>query len=327
MMGKSQKDSYRSIIRNFKEKKVLVVGDLMLDKSIYGTVERISPEAPIPVLDVTREVALPGGAGNVANNIARLGGDVRIVSVVGDDSSGRQLVSMLKNADKGGILVDSGRPTTIKTRIIAQHQQVVRVDRESRQELSSKLTALAVEFMKKTIPFMDAVLISDYGKGFVIPDILNSAINLSIKNGIPVTVDPKVEHFLSYRRVTCITPNQQEAVAGMRLHKVKTEKEMENLGKAILKALDCRSVIITRGEKGMSLFEKNSKPVHIPTRAKEVYDVTGAGDTVVSVLALCLASRISLRSSAEIANYAAGIVVGKLGTATVSAEELIKSIT
>jgi D-beta-D-heptose 7-phosphate kinase/D-beta-D-heptose 1-phosphate adenosyltransferase len=180
--------------------------------------------------------------------------------------------------------------------------------------------------MKRVIPETDAVLISDYGKGLIIPQILSTAINLSGKHNIPITVDPKTEHFLSYHKVTCITPNLQEATSGMRFPKVESEKEIENLGTKILNELDCDSVIITRGEKGMSIFEKNKKPIRIPTRAKEVFDVTGAGDTVVSVLSLCFASGASLRMSAEIANYAAGIVVGKLGTATVTGEELENAI-
>lgn len=331
MNNKQQLGQYLPCIEKFKHKKILVVGDLMLDKFVHGTVARISPEAPVPVLDVVKEIDLPGGAGNVVNNISKLGAEVLLVSVVGDDQAGRHLVSNFENArsgriDTSGILIEKERPTTIKTRIIAQHQQIVRVDRESKKEISLNLVRKITELLKKAAGEADAVLISDYGKGVIIPPVLTAAIEFSRKRNIPVVVDPKIEHFLSYKKVTCITPNLHEAVFGMRLLKAESEKEIEELGKKILHQLECDSVIITRGEKGMSIFEKNRKPVRIPTRAKEVFDVTGAGDTVVSVLALCVASGSTLRMSAEIANYAAGIVVGKLGTATVTAEELLNAI-
>jgi len=315
---------YEKYIRKFSEKKILVIGDLMLDRFIYGTVDRISPEAPVPVVNVVKEIDLSGGAGNVANNISSLGAKVYILSVIGNDLVGSKLKSLLEergiNTEK--ILIDEERPTTIKTRIIAQHQQVVRVDKESRIKISSRLIEQIIESLNNFIPEMDAVLISDYGKGVIVPETLSTAIKIAIRNNIPITVDPKIEHFMLYRNVTCITPNLQEAISGMRLHKAVTEEEICDLGKKILHTLDCKSVIITRGEKGMSLFEKNRKPVHIPTRAKEVYDVTGAGDTVIAVLTLCLTTGANLKTSAEIANYAAGIVVGKLGTATVSVNEL-----
>ena len=315
---------YEKYIRKFSEKKILVIGDLMLDRFIYGTVDRISPEAPVPVVNVVKEIDLSGGAGNVANNISSLGAKVYILSVIGNDLVGSKLKSLLEergiNTEK--ILIDEERPTTIKTRIIAQHQQVVRVDKESRIKISSKLIEQIIESLNNFIPEMDAVLISDYGKGVIVPETLSTAIKIAIRNNIPITVDPKIEHFMLYRNVTCITPNLQEAISGMRLHKAVTEEEICDLGKKILHTLDCKSVIITRGEKGMSLFEKSRKPVHIPTRAKEVYDVTGAGDTVIAVLTLCLTTGANLKTSAEIANYAAGIVVGKLGTATVSVNEL-----
>lgn len=322
------KNKIVKVINEFNKRNILILGDIMVDKFVQGTVSRISPEAPVPVVEVKKETSLPGGAGNVANNIAALKAKVFLVGVIGNDSAGENLKQEL---DKNSIIVDGiftdiYRPTSVKTRIIAQHQQVVRVDWETKDEISGSIREKMFDYVHKILPQIDAIILSDYGKGVVKPKILKEVISLANKNRIPVTVDPKIEHFLSYRKVTCITPNLQEAVSGMRIHKAQNEKEIHVLGKNILNRLGCQSVLITRGEKGMTLFEKGKKPFHIPTRAKEVYDVTGAGDTVISVLTLGLASKLSLRVSAEIANYAAGVVVGKLGTATVSPEELKQNI-
>ena len=312
-------------IEKFPKAKILVIGDVMVDKFVYGTVSRISPEAPVPVVEITKETYLPGGAGNVSNNISSLGAKVFLTGIVGDDDEGYRLVDHLKSLqiDTNGIFVDQDRPTTIKTRVIAHHQQVVRFDKEKRISPKQKTLFQMIDYIRQTLPRVDAVIISDYGKGVIQPLILKKTISLAKKFNKPITVDPKVEHFLKYRKVTSLTPNLQEATLGMKItHKIDTKEEIENLGLKILKKLDCDSVIITLGERGMAIFERHKKPVHIPTRAKEVFDVTGAGDTVISVLTLGLSVGAPLLISAEIANYAAGVVVGKLGTATVSIEEL-----
>ena len=329
MNNSLKKHKFINYINKFPDTNVLVIGDLMLDRFVYGTVSRISPEAPVPVVEVIKELDLPGGAGNVANNISSLNAQVYLAGVVGNDSTGEKFKADLraKKINTEGIFTDLNRPTTIKTRIIAQHQQMVRYDKENKNQLDLKLTLQFIDYLKQLIPQMKAVILSDYGKGVIKPDVLKTTISLCNKLNIPVTVDPKIEHFLRYKKVTCITPNMKEAVEGMRMHSApKTEKQVEELGNKILRSLNSESLIITRGEKGMSVFEKGKLPIHIPTRAIEVFDVTGAGDTVIAVLSLCLAVGCSIPASAEISNYAAGIVVGKLGTATVTILELKEAV-
>jgi D-beta-D-heptose 7-phosphate kinase/D-beta-D-heptose 1-phosphate adenosyltransferase len=318
-------------IGQFPKQNILVIGDLMIDKFVWGKVSRISPEAPVPVLEVVKESFTLGGAGNVANNLATMGAMVHLVGVVGNDAVGDMLRDELRSKRIGDncLVVDESRPTSIKTRIIASHQQVVRVDRELKGNFTTGLINRICARLEEIIPTVDAVIISDYGKGVISPPVLSKAIALARRKDIPVTVDPKIEHFLSYKKVTCITPNLLEAVGGMRIaHEISNnhEEAIYDLGKKILKKLNSDSVLITRGEKGMSLFESNGKVTNIPTRAREVYDVTGAGDTVISIFTLALAARAKLHEAAEISNFAAGIVVGKLGTATVSPEELHETI-
>jgi rfaE bifunctional protein kinase chain/domain len=323
-----------NIIEKFKNKNVLVIGDTMLDKYVWGNVERISPEAPVPVVEVIKETQTLGGCGNVANNITSVGGNVRIITIVGNDMYAEELKKMLKEkkVNTNGIFLDNSRPTTVKTRIIAHNQQVVRVDKESRHQLNPQLFEKIKSYVLDIKNSIDAILISDYGKGVITKSLLNFLIKLAKKLDIPITVDPKIEHFLEYKHVTVLTPNLNEATLGMRLHKKpQTEQEIYDLGRKILSKLKPEAVVITRGPDGMTLFE-NVSPLqkeiiyHIPTRAKEVYDVTGAGDTVIAILTLCLAAGADFVSSCEISNFAAGIVVGKVGTATVTKEELIETI-
>jgi rfaE bifunctional protein kinase chain/domain len=317
-----------NIIEKFKNKNVLVIGDTMLDKYVWGNVERISPEAPVPVVEVIKETQTLGGCGNVANNITSVGGNVRIITIVGNDMYAEELKKMLKEkkVNTNGIFLDNSRPTTVKTRIIAHNQQVVRVDKESRHQLNLQLFEKIKSYVLDIKNSIDAILISDYGKGVITKSLLSFLIKLAKKLDIPITVDPKIEHFLEYKHVTVLTPNLNEATLGMRLHKKpQTEQEIYDLGRKILAKLKPEAVVITRGPDGMTLFEKE-RIYHIPTRAKEVYDVTGAGDTVIAILTLCLAAGADFVSSCEISNFAAGIVVGKVGTATVTKEELIETI-
>jgi rfaE bifunctional protein kinase chain/domain len=314
----------KSLIKRFSHMRVLVVGDLMLDHFLWGSVTRISPEAPVPVVEVSRETEMPGGAGNVAINMAALGAEVHVVGIVGQDRSAERLLALFQRLPIHieTVIHAADRPTILKTRIIAHHQQVVRVDREARTDLSAELKKQIWSQVESLLPRMNAVVLSDYGKGVIHPALINALIPLARRRDIPITVDPKVENFHHYRQVTCVTPNLQEAMAGAHVPRVGSEAEIEQLGAHILRKLNVESVLITRGERGMSLFEKKMPAVHIPTRAREVYDVTGAGDTVISTLTLALAAGAPLRASAELANYAAGIVVGKLGTAAVSCHEL-----
>lgn len=320
--------SSRSLIDRFGRLKVLVIGDLMLDHFIWGTVSRISPEAPVPVVQVTHENDMAGGAGNVAVNMAALGAEVYVVGLVGQDATAARLISKFHEAHiRTEYLVRTpDRPTILKTRIIAQHQQVVRFDREKKDELPLDIAKMLRDQVEQALPHVDAVVLSDYAKGVVSPSLIRALILATRRSGIPVTVDPKIENFSYYQQVTCVTPNLKEAMEGAGVHTIRNDQDVERLGEKILKKLKADSLLITRGEKGMSLFEKKKKPVHIPTRAREVFDVTGAGDTVISTLTLALAAGSGLRAAAELANEAAGIVVGKLGTATVTRPELLKAV-
>ncbi|OGR58070.1 MAG: hypothetical protein A2X36_16225 [Elusimicrobia bacterium GWA2_69_24] len=319
-----------SLLEKFPRKRVLVLGDLMLDHFIRGSVRRISPEAPVPVVKVCEETHMPGGAGNVCSNLCALGASVSLFSVVGDDAPGRQLLDDLgrRGIDVSGVVMDPTRVTTQKSRIVAEHQQVVRVDRETPSHLSAQTQSTLLRLLRSALQTAHALVISDYGKGIVTPAVVRKALQSAHHWRRPVIVDPKVEHFRSYRGVDCITPNTLEAWGGMRLIPTEGEEAIRSLGRRILKALRVRSVLITRGEKGMTLFEAGNpcRIHHIPTQAREVFDVTGAGDTVVSAMALALACGSRLQEAAVLANLAAGIVVGKLGTATASVPELRRSL-
>lgn len=318
----------RKIISRFENARVLVIGDVMLDEFLWGTVSRISPEAPVPVVWVNGETFMPGGASNVANNLAALGAKTFISGIIGDDEKGRILTEEL--AKKGividGLVIDESRPTTLKTRVIAHHQQVVRIDREKIDEVPDKVLWKISAFVDSKIKDVDAVIIEDYGKGVISPRILKKVVPLAKRLGKIVTVDPKEEHFSYYKGVTSITPNRAEAQNAVNF-KLKDEAALFKAGRMILRNLKCETVLITLGENGMVLFQKGQrKPVHIPTVAQEVFDVSGAGDTVISVFTQALCCKASALEAAHIANCAAGIVVGKVGISVVTKEELIERV-
>lgn len=320
-----------AVVRNFPKAKILVVGDFILDQFIWGQVNRISPEAPVPVVQVKRESYMPGGALNVANNILTLGGTVMPCGVVGRDLFGRMLVKVMKQhaVDTGGVVYDASRPTTQKTRIIAHSQQVVRFDREDARNISSVDLGRILKYIQKKIKDVHGIILEDYGKGVVGPELIRGILKLVKRHKKFLLVDPKEKHFPYYKGVTAITPNRKEAYGGLAIFGGADSKEglsVDEVGHRLLKRLQSRMVLMTLGEEGMALFEKNQKVVRIPTAAKEVFDVSGAGDTVISVFALCLAGGSSARDAAYISNRAAGIVVGKLGTATVTRDELIRSL-
>lgn len=315
------------IVCGFEGKSVMVVGDLMVDEFLWGDVSRISPEAPVPVVSVTKKTRVPGGAGNVVNNMNTLGGDVYVVGVVGDDLAGRELAGMLKKrgVHTEGIVVDEKRMTTIKTRIIAKSQHVVRVDTENTEVVGKRIIKKMISYLKKNLRSADALAISDYGKGVINGQMLDYLIPAARKLGMPIIVDPKVQNFLCYRGVTVIAPNEEEASRACGVTVI-NETSIRNIGQKILSQLDCDFVLVTRGAKGMSLFEREGKVAHIPAHAREVFDITGAGDTVTSVLTLSLACGASMREAALLGNYAAGVVVGKIGTATVTREEILEEL-
>jgi rfaE bifunctional protein kinase chain/domain len=310
-------------IDEFSRATVLVLGDIVLDEYIWGDVSRISPEAPVPVVDVLQETKMLGGAGNVANNIASLGGRAILCGVVGNDRTGQEIIEKIESLGfpTGGIVQSSNRPTTIKSRIVAQSQQVVRFDRESRKPIGKEEVSKLLSFISKMKNDIDAILVSDYDKGVVSSEIISGLKELRRGSRIIMAVDPKPNHFEYYREIDVITPNHQEAAAFCRIP-IADQESMVQAGTFMLTQLKCRCVLITQGKDGMTLFEENDEITHIPTVARKVFDVTGAGDTVISAFCLGLAAGMDFKSAATLSNFAAGIVVGELGTSTVKAEEL-----
>ena len=332
----------KNIIRKFNQANILVVGDLILDEYIWGSIERISPEAPVPVLWAKKRTFVPGGTANVANNISSLGGKVTLLGVIGSDANSKILLSELKKRKINiqGIFVESNRHTTVKTRILAGHQQVVRVDWEHTHDLSKELNAKFFKFIHKFIDSFDAIIIEDYGKGVINIVLLEALISLAKAHKKIITVDPKEENFQYYRCVDAITPNRKELENAIRNLKIKdtanrfrintdklfTDNDVDLAAREILEYLKLNSILITLGEHGMKLLEKNGRITHIPTVAQEVFDVSGAGDTVISTFTLSLCVGASKLEAAHIANFAAGIVVGKLGTAVTNTQELLARI-
>lgn len=328
MISKAESKRLMKYIDHFPSTRTLVVGDVMLDHYIWGKVSRISPEAPVPVVNVTKESVLLGAATNVVNNIYALGGKVNICGVIGHDDAGRQLVHMLRaqGIHTEGLIVESGRPTTIKTRVIAHSQQVVRFDRETKVGIERDTHRRIFDYVKRQADDgLDAIVLSDYSKGVVTKDLVRDIVRLAKKKNLIVSVDPKVNHFGIYRGVTILTPNTIEASIGSKIE-IEDDESLLRAGALLLRRLKCDAVLVTRGEHGMSLFERGGMVTHIPTVAQEVFDVTGAGDTVISTLTLAMAANADMVDAARLSNYAAGIVVGVVGTATVKPDELKQKI-
>lgn len=316
----------KELFKKFSRTGILVIGDLMVDRYIWGKVKRISPEAPVPVVEVTNEDLLLGGAANVAHNILSLGGKVYVAGIVGSDSVGRILIDRFRESGIGadGIIIDKDRPTTVKTRVIAHSQQVVRFDKEVKSDISPAALSSIIDYVRNCLPKIKGIIISDYCKGLITKTLVKKIIGLAASNKF-VSVDPKIGHFDYYSGVSLITPNINEASFGSGID-ITDEKTLISAGKILLKKLRCSAVIITRGDEGMSLFDKSGKVTHIATCAREVYDVSGAGDTVISALTLSHAAGASLKDAAIIANHAAGVVVGKVGTAVATQEEILESM-
>jgi rfaE bifunctional protein kinase chain/domain len=329
------------IVKSFSKANILVVGDLILDEYIRGDVERISPEAPVPVVWARDRKFVPGGAANVANNLRSLGAKVSLAGVVGQDDYRRIMLKELsgRGVNTAAVIAEKGRKTTLKSRIFARHQQVVRVDWEDTGLIANDTSARLEDFISKNLKNFDAVVIEDYGKGVFNNDFLTRMISQGRGLGKIITVDPKEDNFESYRGVTAITPNRKETQNAIRYLKMKdtrnefrvyndaltSDKDIKKAGNAILNHLDLESLLITLGEQGMWLFENGGDNL-IPTVAQEVFDVSGAGDTVIATFTLGLCVGAKKLEAAHIANFAAGIVVGKLGTATTTAQELLERI-
>lgn len=320
----------RDLVGRFPSTRILVVGDLMLDEYVWGTVRRISPEAPVPVVAVIRETKSPGGAANVALNIAGLGSQVEVAGVVGDDAPGREVARILRKQGVGipGLVRDARRPTTVKTRVIAHSQQVVRVDREERESPGDgprkALRAAVLGRMRGCA----GVVLSDYRKGTLTRDLVKEIMEAARDRGIFVAVDPKQIDIAYYRGCTLITPNRSEAESALGGRELSGDLEIGEGGKLLLRRCGAKAVLITRGEEGMTLVERGNRAVfHIPAIARQVYDVTGAGDTVIGTLAAAIGSGASMREAALLANLAAGVVVGEVGTARITTEKLLRALT
>lgn len=322
-----QRERLAQALSRFSDRQVVIVGDLMLDVFVWGDVQRISPEAPVPVVDVRDETQLLGGTANVANNVASLGGKAVVSGVIGNDHSGREVVRMLRKVGipTEGLVVEDKRPTTVKTRIIAQNQQVVRYDRELRRPLQPSSIEKILEYIEEQSAGAGALIVSDYAKGVVTTDLMEAIRHLELPARFPVIVDPKIQHAELYRGVTLVTPNHHEAsrMSGIEIVDLST---LTAAGRRLLNLMQCEAVLITRGKDGMALFDQNGEMTTIPTVARRVYDVTGAGDTVIATLALGLVAGLSTDEAALLANIAAGIVVGEVGTAVVTAEGLMEAI-
>ncbi|KKS44795.1 MAG: RfaE bifunctional protein [Candidatus Azambacteria bacterium GW2011_GWB1_42_17] len=305
------------IVDKFSSTKLIVLGDLMIDRFIFGSVSRISPEAPVPIVNVHKKMSMPGGAGNVVNNLVALGGSVSVYGIVGKDQTGQELLKMFtkNNVDIKGTSVEPNRETIQKTRIIAQNQHVVRVDEESYNVITSDQEDTIIKDLNIEINKFDAIIVSDYGKGFLTYTLAQKIVKLGINYHKIVIVDTKPDHARWFNGCYLLTPNLKEAreISGL--------DEINDIGREIQKICGCKNVLITQGAEGMTLFEGLNID-HFPTKAREVYDVSGAGDTVEASIGIALAAGASLKEAVEIANHAAGIVVGKIGTATVSSKEL-----
>jgi D-glycero-beta-D-manno-heptose-7-phosphate kinase len=323
----------REILVGAKRKRILVIGDLMLDEFVWGKVGRISPEAPVPVVEVTGESFYPGGAANVARNLREFVEEVAVVGLIGSDRGGRQLRELLgeQQIDTTEIIEDPEFKTIVKTRIIARHQQIVRVDREQIRAPSPAQVSRIVAGVQGRLAQIDAIIFEDYGKGLLTPELVGQICNDAVRAGKTVSGDPNPRHPLEWKNITAVKPNRHEAflAAGVPwsdpVDPADQDKALLQTGAILLEKWDTKFVLITLGEQGMMLFQKGNQPHYIPTKARQVFDVSGAGDTAIALFTLALCCEATPVEAAEIANHASAVVVGKLGTATVTHEELVAS--
>ncbi len=322
-----KKERLSALFDSFRGKKVAVIGDLMLDRYVWGTVSRISPEAPVPVLEVESESVRLGGAANVANNIKALGAEPIPFGVVGADDAGEKLLEVLKdmNLSGVGIVTDRERPTTVKTRVIAHSQHVVRMDFEMRRDISEEVVSAVMNNLMSMKDEVDAVLLEDYNKGMLTCGLLQKIISFCRRYDKVVSVDPKRGNFFEYKNVTVFKPNRKEAEGALGIP-AGTDGQAEAAARELQKRLECDNVLLTRGEKGMTLVEKDGNVVHFPTKARHVADVSGAGDTVISTLTVALVAGATIIEAAAIANHAGGIVCGEVGIAPVEKERLFREV-
>jgi rfaE bifunctional protein kinase chain/domain len=319
-------EKLEQILQSFKAKKIVVLGDLMIDHYLWGHIDRISPEAPVPIVDVQTQEFRLGGAANVVNNILTLSAVPIMIGVVGNDAYARELLTLCKRSSikTDFILRDPDRPTTTKSRIFAAKQQIIRYDTESRVDISEKMSAEIIAHLERLLPNSDALILEDYNKGLLTHHIIEKSIEIANKHNIPVTVDPKFKNLSSYRNCTVFKPNLSELQKFLNIE-IKTDTDLENATRELFDKINPRYLVITLGEKGLKVYDRDKNVFHIPTFAREVFDVSGAGDTVISVLTLCLSVGCDIKSSAIIANHAAGAVCGKRGINPATVEDIIMS--
>lgn len=313
--------------KNFKEKRIAIIGDMMLDIYFWGDVKRISPEAPVPVLEVGNEFYRFGGAANVALNISALNGIAEPIGIIGYDNYGTIFNSLLSDQKiaQRGIIVDESRPTTAKTRVIADSQHIVRIDKESKEIIGKDIQNKIFDYVKSIINNLDGIILQDYNKGVLSSSLINQLIELANKNKKLITVDPKFNNFYEYKNVTVFKPNRKEAedILGM---KIKTDADISFAGNTLLKKLNAKNILLTLGEGGIAVFEKNKPEKRMPTKARKVADVSGAGDTVISTLTLALAAGANIYEASYLANYAGGIVCEEVGIIPIELDKLFDTV-
>lgn len=315
------------LLAAIRGRRIAVVGDLMLDRYIWGSVSRISPEAPVPIVEVESESSSLGGAANVSNNVHSLGAEAIPIGIIGDDANGVALLELARNAgfQTSGVLVDPSRPTTVKTRIIAHEQHVVRIDRERKAPLASPLVSRLIEHLRNMAGQLDAIIIEDYNKGLLTQEFIGRLTALAREHNIPVTVDPKFDHFLDYRGVTVFKPNRKETEEALGI-RIGDAAAVRDAAERLQKHLQAQHILITLGSQGMHLLDSAGRHHSIPTQARRVHDVSGAGDTVIGTLTAALAAGAAIFDAASLANFAAGVVIAELGAVPVSQEKLKKAI-
>ena len=313
--------------KKFNNKKIAVLGDMMLDSYFWGDVKRISPEAPVPVVEVDDEFFRFGGAANVALNILKLGGIPLPIGLIGDDEDGKKFTSLIKenNITSEGILIDSSRPTTSKTRVIANDHHIVRIDKESKAFVNDSLKEKILEFLDKNIKSIDAIILEDYNKGMLSKDLIREVIGLANKHKLIVTVDPKFDNFFEYQNVTVFKPNRKETEDAFGI-RILNEKDTDNAGFDLIEKLNAKYVMLTLGEQGIAVYAKNKHLTRIPTKARKVADVSGAGDTVISTLTIALAAGADILEAAYLANYAGGIVCEEVGIIPIEQQRLFDTV-
>jgi len=315
------------LLAGMNGRRIAVLGDLMLDRYIWGSVNRISPEAPVPIIDMGEEQARLGGAANVARNIKTLGGEPFLIGVIGADNSGKQLFEIIRECDfsTDGVVVDGTRPTTVKTRVIAHNQHVVRIDREMKTDVSHIIQSKILDVLRQNMNSLDAIIIEDYNKGVVVKNLIRQVIALANEHGTCIAIDPKFNNFFEYKNVTVFKPNRNEVeeALGTRLQ---TEEDILAAGRVLLQRLEAKNVLLTLGERGMTLFETGGAISQVSTKAQNVADVSGAGDTVIATLAMALAGGATVREATTLANFAGGIVCGFVGIAPIEKEDLKKRV-